>query len=128
MKLLIDTHAALWLLNEHEKLSPAAKEYLLNESDKKCISIASAWEIAIKHSLGKLTEFSGGVKLFLSEIYDSPIEIVPVLPQYIEMVEELPYVHRDPFDRVIIATAMCEGMSIITADENIQKYDVKCVW
>jgi PIN domain nuclease of toxin-antitoxin system len=128
MKLLIDTHTALWLLNEHEKLSSVAKECLLDEANEKFVSVASAWEIAIKHSLGKLTEFPGGVKLFLSEIYDSPIEIITVLPQYTEIVEELPYVHRDPFDRIIIATALCEDMSIVTADENIRKYDVRCIW
>jgi PIN domain nuclease of toxin-antitoxin system len=128
MKLLIDTHAALWLFNRHENLSAAARNYLLDEKAELYISIASAWEVAIKHSLGKLTEFPGGVKLFLSAIYENPIEIITVLPKHIEMVEQLPYIHRDPFDRLIIATALCEDMSILTADENIQKYDVSWIW
>lgn len=64
-------------------------------------------EIAIKHSLGKLPEFKGGVKRFFYAIHDTPIEIVGVLPEYIKKVEELPYIHRDPFDRLIIATALC---------------------
>ena len=128
MKLLIDTHTALWLFNDYENLSQAAKNCLRDERNELYISIASAWEVAIKHSLGKLTEFPGGVKLFLSEIYDCPIEIVGVLPEYIEKVEELPYIHRDPFDRLIIATAVCEDMTIVTSDDNIRKYDVKCVW
>ena len=128
MKLLIDTHIALWLFNEHDNLSPAARDCLLNEENKLYISIVSAWEIAIKHSLGKLTEFPGGVKLFLFAINDNPIDIVAILPKYIEAVEQLPYIHRDPFDRLIISTALCEDMAIVTADENIRKYDVKCVW
>jgi PIN domain nuclease of toxin-antitoxin system len=128
MKLLIDTHAALWLFNGHENLSVNARNYLLDEKAALYISIVSAWEVAIKHSLGKLTEFPGGVKLFLSAIYENPIEIVTVLPNHIEIVEHLPYVHRDPFDRLIIATALSENMSIITADENIQKYDVSWIW
>ena len=56
------------------------------------------------------------------------MEIVGVLPEYVVKVEELPFVHRDPFDRVIVATAMCENMTIVTADENIRKYDVACLW
>ena len=128
MKLLIDTHVALWIFNEHENLSSTAKEYIHNEENELYISIVSAWEIAIKHSLGKLTEFPGGVKLFLSAIEESPIEIVAVLPEHVETVEELVYIHRDPFDRLIIATALCNDMAIVTADENIRKYAVKCIW
>jgi PIN domain nuclease of toxin-antitoxin system len=128
MTLLIDTHVALWLFNEHEKLSPWARDCLRDEENKLYISIASAWEVAIKHSLGKLTEFPGGVELFFSAINENPIEIIPVLPGHVEKVENLPYIHGDPFDRVIISTALCEGMAILTADENIRKYDVKCVW
>ena len=128
MKLLIDTHIALWLFNEHENLSPTAKCYLRNEENLLNISIVSAWEIAIKHSLGKLTKFPGGVKRFLFAINKNPIRIITVLPEHVERVEELPYIHRDPFDRLIIATALCEDMAILTADENIRKYDVNCVW
>ena len=128
MKLLIDTHAALWLFNEHENLPTTVREQLLDEANELFISIASAWEIAIKHSLGKLPAFSGGVKRFLYAVREHPIEIVTVLPKYVETVEELPYVHRDPFDRIIIATATCEDMSIVTADENIGKYNVRCIW
>ena len=128
MKLLLDTHTALWLFNEYEKLSHTAQDLLMDESNALYISIVSAWEVAIKYSLGKLTEFPEGVKLFFEEIYDCPIEIVGVMPQYIEAVEKLPYIHRDPFDRLIISTALCEDMTIISADDNIQKYDVKCIW
>ena len=128
MKMLIDTHAALWLFNEHENLPATVRVRLLDEANELYISIASAWEIAIKHSLGKLTEFSGGVRSFLLAIKEYPIELLTILPQYVETVEELPYIHRDPFDRIIIATAMCEDMSIITTDESIRNYDVKCIW
>ena len=128
MKLLIDTHAALWLFNEHENLSAAVREHLLDEANELYISIVSAWEIAIKHSLGRLPEFSGGVKRFLFAVREYPIELITVLPKYVETVEELPYIHRDPFDRIIIATAICEDMSIVTTDESIRNYNVKCVW
>ena len=128
MRLLIDTHVALWLFNEYENLSPMAKSYLISQNNDLYISIASAWEIAIKHSLGKLPEFAGGVKRFLHAIKTQPIDLVGVSSKHVEKVEELSYIHRDPFDRILIATALCEGMAIVTADENIQQYEVNCIW
>ena len=128
MKLLIDTHIALWLFNEHEKLSANVKNYLLDETNELNISIVSAWEVAIKSSLGKLGDFKGGVKTFLSAINNHPIELLPVSIQHVILVESLPFIHRDPFDRLLIATAISEHMSIITVDENIQKYDVPVIW
>jgi PIN domain nuclease of toxin-antitoxin system len=128
MKLLIDTHAALWLFNEHENLPYTVREHLLDDANDLYISIASAWEIAIKHSLGKLPDFSGGVRRFLFAVREYPIELITVLPQYVETVESLRYIHRDPFDRIIIATAMSENMSLVTSDESIRKYSVKCIW
>ena len=128
MKLLLDTHTALWLFNDYEKLSAVAQDLLMDETNTLHISIASAWEVAIKYSLGKLTEFPEGVKLFFEEINNCPMEILTVIPAYIEKVESMPYIHRDPFDRIIIATALYEGMAIVTSDENIRKYAVKYVW
>ncbi|MCL1820701.1 MAG: type II toxin-antitoxin system VapC family toxin [Oscillospiraceae bacterium] len=128
MKILIDTHVALWLFNDYENLSQTASDHLHDDENELYISIVSAWEVAIKHSLGKLPTFSGGVKRFLHAIHDNPIQIVGVNSEYIKKVEELPYIHRDPFDRIIISTALCEEMVILTADENIQKYSVPWAW
>ena len=128
MKVLIDTHVALWLFNDYENLSNAAIDCLRNEENELYISIASVWEVAIKCSLGKLSEFKGGVKRFLYAIHDKPIEIIGIIPEYIEEVETLLYIHRDPFDRIIIATALCENMTILTVDEDMRKYDVNCYW
>jgi len=84
--------------------------------------------VAIKYSLGKLSKFDGGTRRFLHAIHDSPIQILGIDTKYVEKVEGLPYIHRDPFDRIIIATALCEDMIILTVDENVQKYDVSWVW
>ena len=73
MKLLLDTHTALWLVNEYERLSPKAKNLLLNNQHTLYISIASAWEIAIKVSLGKLIGLNGGVRTFLSKMEEMPV-------------------------------------------------------
>ena len=80
MKLLLDTHTALWWVNEHEKLSSEAKAMLLDETCLLYISIASAWEISIKVSLGKLLDFTGGVRAFLAQVADIPVCLLPILP------------------------------------------------
>ena len=128
MKILIDTHVALWWVNEHEKLSRKARDILLDESNILYLSIVSCWEIAIKASLGKLTEFEGGVNSFLGLLKAMPVNLKPIEPRHVAAVESLPFFHRDPFDRMLIAAAMVDGMTILSADENIHKYDVLTLW
>ena len=128
MKLLLDTHTVLWWVNEYEKLSPTAKSLLLNEANDLYLSIISMWEIAIKSSLGKLTEFNGGVGAFSAKVRIMPVNLLPIKQNYIELVETLPFIHRDPFDRMLIAVAKTESMAILTADENIHEYDILTLW
>ena len=128
MRVLLDTHTALWMVNEHEKLSPTAKALLRNDDNALFISIASLWEMAIKESLGKLSELDGGIGVFVEKMETMPIELFPITTDHIRVVESLPFVHRDSFDRLIVATAMAENMTILTADPCIPKYDVSCEW
>ena len=128
MNLLIDTHAVLWLMNEHEKLPPKVKSLLISEEHELYLSIASLWEMAIKASIGKLIELEGGVAQLIMQLDKMPVQILPLSLRCVEIVELLPYIHRDPFDRVLVATAIAENMAIITADEDIKKYDVLTVW
>ena len=128
MKLLLDTHTALWWVNERENLSSAAAKMLSDCTHTLHVSMVSAWEIAIKTSLGKLYEFEGGASAFMDKLYDLPVSILPLSSHHIIAVETLPFVHRDPFDRLLVATAKTENMTILTADENIRKYDVMSAW
>ena len=128
MKLLLDTHVAIWWINKYEKLSPRAKAMMLDREHSRYLSIASVWEIAIKVSLGKMPIFEGGVKAFLAEMRKNPITLLPIETRHVEMIETLPSIHRDPFDRLLIAAAKVEDMIILTADENIQRYDVPWIW
>ena len=127
MKLLLDTHTALWLVNEHEKLSSKAKAVLLDNANAIYLSIVSLWEIAIKVSIGKLL-LPGGARVFITKLHDMPIELLPITPLQVDIVESLPFIHRDPFDRMIVATAKAEGLAILTNDENIHRYDVSSIW
>ena len=128
MKLLLDTHIILWWMNEHEKLSPDAKAMLLNDAHSLHISMVSAWEVAVKRSLGKLSGFDGGVRTFFLKLEDMPVSLLSLTQHHVEIVETLPFIHRDPFDRLLVATAKAEGMTILTADVNIHHYGVPFVW
>ena len=98
-----------------------------NTKYHKFICVASLWEIAIKSSLGKLN-----MRLSFDElvdvIEDSELSILPIKNDYLKELLKLPFIHRDPFDRLILVTAMVEGLTIMTADRDIQKYDVPWIW
>ena len=126
MGYLIDTHVALWVL-KGESVSDKAREVLDDVTVEIFVSIASVWEIAIKISTGKL-KYMGGVKAFLDDVKMNEFKLLGVEESHIKQVEGLKYHHRDPFDRLLIATATSENMTFISADENVQKYDVKWLW
>jgi PIN domain nuclease of toxin-antitoxin system len=127
MKVLLDTHAVLWFLDDVAKLSNAALRTIVEPKNEKYVSIAMAWELAIKISLNKL-HFPGGMSNFFNVIEENGFRLIPLQRKYVETVEVLPFYHRDPFDRLLISTAISEDMSIVTADANIRAYDVSCIW
>jgi PIN domain nuclease of toxin-antitoxin system len=129
MRYLLDTHTVLWFLEGSEKLSEQATAVIEDTQvqDSLNISVASLWEFSIKHSLGKL-HFNGGVANLRTMIEANGWDVMPIAQSHLEGLSDLPYLHRDPFDRLLIATALSEGMTIITADENIHSYDVRWIW
>ena len=127
MRYLLDTHVALWLFEGNKKLSQIAQNIIFGAENEIYVNIVSVWEVAIKVSLNKL-DFDGGSDAFLSAIEANNIDLLGVSGDYVKMVEKLPFIHRDPFDRMIISSAIAEDLTIITIDENIQKYDVSWVW
>ena len=124
---LLDTHVVLWLATDPSKLSEKVVE-ILTSNAAKSISVASAWEVAIKLSQNKLEFLQGGIDAFYRIADSSNLTIIGVEKSYLEVVENLDFIHKDPFDRLIIATAKAQEMAIITIDENIQKYDVDWIW
>jgi len=124
---LIDTHTAIWFFNGDQKLSEKAKKIIRDRSNPIYLSIGSAWEVAIKISIGKLDEIES-VANFLHDAKINDITILPVSPSCLTILETLPMHHRDPFDRLLIATAIAENMTLITADENTPKYEVSQIW
>ena len=128
MRYLLDTHAFLWYFWDSKDLSECASEIIENNTVEKYISIASLWEFSIKYSMGKLT-FDGGLTHLWEMLSKNGFIILPITQsQLATLIAELPLHHRDPFDRLIIATAKAEDMTIVTIDENIHKYDVHWIW
>ena len=127
MRYLLDTHVVIWFFDDVDRLAKGVYDKILDPTSECFVSIASAWEIAIKMGTGKL-RFDGGVSEFFNAISDNGFEILPVTREYLETLESLPLLHRDPFDRLLISTALTEELTIITADDNIQRYEVAWIW
>jgi PIN domain nuclease of toxin-antitoxin system len=124
LKLLPDTHAALWLLGEDARLSRRADRLLTDPTNEVLLSSAVVLEIAIKRSLGKLEAPDDFVSLLLG----SGATSLAVSIDHAEAVESLPWHHRDPFDRLLVAQAMVEGAVLVSTDERLRAYDVRVEW
>ena len=127
MDLLLDTHSLIWFLNGDEKLSDKAKSVIEDPTNSKIVSIASIWEIAIKLSLDKF-RFPKGFKHFLEMVEDNGFEILPITFEHALELSTLEFLHRDPFDRLLIAQCKSDNLVIVTKDENIKRYKIKTIW
>ncbi|MCX6269731.1 MAG: type II toxin-antitoxin system VapC family toxin [Bacteroidetes bacterium] len=127
MDLLLDTHAIIWFLTGDERISDHAKLAIEDVSSSKFVSIASIWEIAIKISLDKL-QIRNGIMHLLTLIEKNGFEILPVLTEHALVVSTLEFIHRDPFDRLLIAQCLSDNLVLITKDVNIKKYNIQTIW
>jgi len=121
MKYLLDTHIILWLAENSSKLSDKAKEIILNESNDKFVSVASCWEVSIKLSLKKL-DLIGGIGEFFRIIEENGFRLLHISEETLINLETLPFHHRDPFDRLLIATAIANELALLTDDSPLMTY------
>ncbi|MDA8334889.1 MAG: type II toxin-antitoxin system VapC family toxin [Peptococcaceae bacterium] len=128
MRVLLDTHVFLWWITDDRRLSPKARDLIGDGSNDLFLSAASGWEIAIKAGLGKL-KLPADVGTMVAEQLDvNAISALPVQMNHALHVNTLPAYHRDPFDRLLVAQALCEDLSIMTADPQICQYSVTVIW
>lgn len=128
MRVLLDTHALLWFLLADRKLSPSAQAMISNVETVVEISPASYWEIAIKISLGKYALPEPYAQFMERELVDNDFGILPILPRHTSALTDMPFHHRDPFDRLLIAQAMAEGIPLISCDAHFDDYGVTRIW
>ena len=124
MRLLVDTHILIWFLEGNNLLSGSRRQIIANSQNNVFVSIASLWKMAIKISVGKLT-LAKPLADVIKQIAIEDFEILPILPEHALQVSTLPFHHRDPFDRIIVAQSQIENLTIITDDNDFKSYGVK---
>ncbi len=130
MRLLLDTCAMLWFAEGSERLSGRARELIEDPSNRVFVSVASYWEIVIKHGNGKLTLPSAAPAWFRDAILSRAFDVLAIEHGDISRLHELgsPGTHKDPFDRLLIATALRRRLAVLTADSRFAEYGVSVVW
>lgn len=121
MKLLLDTHVALWAIADDPRLDATARKLILDPANEVTVSAATVWEIAIKHSLNKGDMPLSGADA-LGYFRDAGYRLLPITPQHAVAVEDLPPINRDPFDRLIVAQALLEPLRLLTHDGTLARY------
>ena len=127
MKYLLDTNAFIWFIDGDDHLSHSALYAIENFENEAYISIVSLWEIAIKRSLGKL-DFTPSFQQIYDDINGIGAILLPINQTHLEILETLPFHHRDPFDRLLIAQAKADGLTVITKDGMFDHYDIGICW
>jgi PIN domain nuclease of toxin-antitoxin system len=128
MKLLLDTHALLWWLLEDPKLSAAARDSIAPAGNRVFVSSASAWELATKHRLGKLSGLEMVLEKLPHLLRRERFEVLPIGFEDALLAGSLPGPHRDPFDRMLIAQSRNADLTLVTADPVFTEYGVRVIW
>jgi PIN domain nuclease of toxin-antitoxin system len=122
---LLDTHALLWMLRGEQRISKAARAVIDDPAAPLVVSAASLWEIAIKRSLGKLKAPADLARRLAA---GGQVELLPIFPRHADAVADLPWHHRDAFDRLLVAQALLEDLTLLSADPQLADYGVSVVW
>jgi PIN domain nuclease of toxin-antitoxin system len=126
--ILLDTHAALWYALGHSQLSVAARKAIENETEGRFVSAVSYWELAIKIQLGNYTLHVPFEEFWKDAIERCGYSVLPIHIQHAGRVSTLPLIHRDPFDRMLVAQALCEKYSLVSNDSRLDSYGVERIW
>ena len=127
MNLLLDTHIFLWFVNDDPRLSDQLKDLIENGNNFSYLSVASLWEMSIKYNLGKLTLSPSYEEFVEKEVSESSIILLNIELEHLKINASLPFHHRDPFDRIIIAQSMAENIPIMTVDSVFSQYSITLI-
>ena len=128
MKLLLDTHTYLWLSLEPDKVPLRALTTIDASPGEVFLSISSLWEMTIKHAKQQLLIPGGSMDAVLQELRQLPIHVLAVEPEDLLIPQSLPQLHKDPFDRILVAQALRYGMTLVTVDDALKDYGVPILW
>lgn len=127
MRALLDTHTLLWFAADDPRLSQSADHAIRDRGIQAFVSVASLWEIGIKIRIGKL-KLDHGWDGLLQGMKQNDLQVLPVTPQHVVMTCQLPFHHRDPFDRMLVAQALVEDLTIVSADSQFDAYGIRRLW
>jgi len=128
MRLLLDTHAFLWWVDDAPQLSSKARSAVMSEGSECFLSIASCWELAIKAGNGKLRLRESVERFIPEQLAMNGFRLLPIDFRHVARVEALPSHHRDPFDRLLVVQALTEKLTVVTADPIFASYGVETLW
>ncbi len=128
MKVLLDTHAFLWLVMDHPRLSQTVKDIFLNDENELLLSAVTGFEIAVKYSLGKLKLAEPPAAFVKNRVAANALTMLPITMEHTMLLASMPFHHRDPFDRLLVAQALSEFIPILSADQVLSEYDIERLW
>ena len=123
MKLLLDTHLLIWAADSIERVPVGARALMADQDNELLFSVASIWEVAIKRGL-KRPDFLVDARMLRRGLIDNGYCELPILSEHVVAIDALPLIHKDPFDRLLIAQAMVEGITLLTDDATLAQYSV----
>lgn len=128
MKLLLDTHAFIWWDSNPEQLSNTALNLLADSANELLLSVASIWKIQVKRQFGKLSLQSSLSEILTAQQTTNALSILPINVEHVLTLDQLPAIHKDPFDRILIAQAIYEDAALVSTDSVFASYPVQTIW
>jgi PIN domain nuclease of toxin-antitoxin system len=128
LRLLLDSHVLVWWMDQHDRLNARAFSAIEDRSNQILVSAATIWELGIKVGLGKLDLRTPIGVWTAAALADLDAEVLPITPDYVEALVSLPHHHKDPFDRMIVAQALAEGIPIVSSDAKLDSYGLRRIW
>jgi PIN domain nuclease of toxin-antitoxin system len=128
VKLLLETHAFIWWDSNLEQLSNTALNFLADAANELLLSVASVWEIQVKRQLGKLSLQSSLAEILTAQQTTNALSVLSINAEHVLTLDQLPAIHKDPFDRILIAQAIYEDAVLVSADSMFASYPVQTIW
>lgn len=128
MKVLLDSHAALWVATGDERLPEAVRDLIADTRTRVVLSVATMWELTLKVGVGKLRLPDSPEVYFEGLVHEFGYDVLPVHQRHVAALAELPAIHPDPFDRMLVCQALVEDLELVSGDESLTRYPVRTIW
>lgn len=128
MRALVDAHVVLWAASDDDRMPAPVRDLLIDAKTRLILSVATIWELTLKATAGKVRLPEPPERYFDGLVRDFGYEVLPIHQRHVLALPELPSVHADPFDRILVAQALIENLAVVTGDEQIRGYPIRTIW